>query len=172
LIHAHGPLGVDRPPPGPNQTKKKILKIDFALRVAGPPLRASVWPGGGFDHHLGSVRGGRSHPMALGCGSATPKDQTHFFSNNEFGPSRWPIHPQEPLGWHWPPPWVSWGWPKPLLWPDPPPRAKSFLFFIFLFGLWRCQRSGVRLIHPQGPNLFFFWPLEVAKGVATPPLWP
>jgi hypothetical protein len=152
-------LGVAGPPPratvwprgGCSATSWGRLGVDEATLMAlggGSPI---------FLEIMGlALRGGRSTPkcdatpMALGCGSATHKGQTHFFQIMGLALAP-PIHPQgqnhffylfylalgvadapstSPWGWHRPPPTGPCGG-------RPPPVAKmgwpATLLFVYLF---------------------------------------
>jgi hypothetical protein len=96
-IHPQGPLGWQKPPHTDHWGWLLALGVDRP-----PPwAKTSATPNG---------RMGWQTPMALGGGSATPNDQTHFF-----GPWGWPIHPPRAKGWLRPLEIGSLGWPKPPL---------------------------------------------------------
>jgi hypothetical protein len=130
------PLGVVRPPRKAKKKKKKNVQW--------------VWDfGGGFDHPLPAVRGGRSHAQALGGWSGHPQRPTHssvffFFFFFFGGLSGWPGHPQRPgggfghphmAGMGWPAtPWPKMGWSgHPIFWARSHPDFFPFFFFFFFF---------------------------------------
>jgi hypothetical protein len=134
------PLGVVRPP---RKAKKKKGKNGFGIvGVAGPPPRA--W--GGFGHHLPVVRGGRSHPQALGGGLATPKIPNPFFPSFFFfflvaGP------PPKAWGGFGHPHTAGMGWSKP-------PRFPFFLLLLFPSFF---QKNKKIKIKPKMPKTMSFW---------------
>jgi hypothetical protein len=107
-----------------------------------PTIGGGFWPLGWIGHPHGPkllpppmASMGWQTPMALGGGSATPNDQTHFF-----GPWGWPIHPPRAKGWLRPLEIGSLGWPKPPLCytgvAGHPLYFFKFFFFFFKFSLF------------------------------------
>jgi hypothetical protein len=145
-------------PKGQKKKKKKKTKKTkkMGLGFWGWPDHP-LGPGGGFGHHLPVVRGGRSHPQALGGGPATPKIPNPFFSFFSFfffffvlafrGGRTTPKgawggfgHPHT-AGIGWPAtPWPKMGWSgHPIFWArggSSHPDFSLFFFFFFLISFF------------------------------------